>query len=412
LARRHYDQKTDDSDPRSAPMQPSLSRRGLLGLTVTSLSAGCSATPLRGDDRSFPDTDWPMTGRDSRNSAFMPDATVPDEVEERWSVSLSSWPVTSPVVADGTVYIGSQDELHAYRASDGNRRWTAELSGETFGTPAVDVDARTAYATSRGDGDDRPAEVVAVDTERGERRWKTAVGEESVYAVRLHDGDLFVRTEDACVSLGVGGDVRWRRDGLGPVANEEYNVSGLRAGDVAPAVTADRVYVTADSALLALSRETGEQVWEVPVEHAYGGPAVGDDAVYVQGYRSAKAVSVDGEVLWTRDRGALWQPAVADDAVFLEADDVAEVDPETGEMRWTYDVRTDVVAATPAVLGEYVLCVGVRSGALARERPWFGLGERARWLLDERPSDILSPAVGAGRMFLVMPFSDRLVAFA
>ena len=393
-------------------MTPSLSRRGLLGLTASSLTAGCSASALSETDRSFPDTDWPMTGRDSQNTAFVPDATVPADLEEQWSVPLSNWPVTSPVVADGTVYVGAQDELHAYRADDGERRWTAELPHETFGTPAVDVGSRTVYATSSGDRDDQPAEVVAVDTERGERRWQTTVGEESVYAVRLHDGDVFVRTEDACVSLDSGGAVRWRHDGLGPVGNEEYNVNGLRAGDVAPAVTDDRVYVTADSALLTLDRATGEELWRVPVEHAYGGPAVGDGVVYVQGYLSAKAVSVDGEVLWTRDRGALWQPAVADDAVFLEADDVAEVDPETGETRWTYDVRTDVVAATPVVLGEHVLCVGVRSGALARERAWFGLGGRARWLLDERPSDILSPAVGAGQLFLVMPFSDRLVAYA
>jgi hypothetical protein len=64
------------------------------------------------------------------------------------------------------------------------------------------------------------------------------------------------------------------------------------------------------------------------------------------------------------------------------------------------------------VLGDAVVAVGNRSAALARERPLFGLADRERWQLPEEVSGVVSPAAGAGGLFVVDPFpSERLVAY-
>jgi outer membrane protein assembly factor BamB len=395
-------------------MQPSTSRRSFLALAATpavSALAGCE-TRLGDADASFPDVDWPMVGRDPRNTAFVPDGTVPRNVEERWSQRLDDWPVTSPVVGGGSVFAASEKTVRAFDADDGTGRWVAELETAVLGTPGYDADGGVLYVTSFDRTTERRGAFLhAFDAASGARRWRRRVDDEAAYGVRIADGTVYVRTRSACVALSEG-EPLWRYDDLSPVALPEYNLDDVFAGDVAPTVADDAVYVTTPGAVVALARETGEERWRAPLTDGYAAPAVRDGTVFAHGYTQTRAFDTAGNVVWSRDAGGVASPAVADDAVYVAEGDLVELDPATGEVRWSYDLRTDVVAATPVVLGDTVVAIGNRSATLSRDRPLFGLGSRERSQFPEDLADYLSPAVGAGGFFAVSPFpSDRLVAY-
>ncbi|WP_394351801.1 PQQ-binding-like beta-propeller repeat protein [Halogeometricum sp. CBA1124] len=91
--------------------------------------------------------------------------------------------------------------------------------------------------------------------------------------------------------------------------------------------------------------------------------------------------------------------------------EIVALDAETGEERWRWDLRASTVDATPVATADGVLAVGNRSAALRDRRRFGGSGSRVRWSLPDQVSYFVSPAVGAGHLFVLDPFRSRLVAY-
>ena len=244
------------------------SRRALLTSLGTAALAGCagddparSATPT-GRPSSVPttpqgtpdppdelDSAWPVPGAEPGRSNHAPGAAGPTEpVAELWSAAIPS-PVTDPVVAGESLYVGADDALHALDARTGDQQWQQSLSG-TAGTPWVVGESVIAptdsgvAALAVADGSERwnadlPSKVdggffaadhgvyaltegddptvVAFDRVDGAERWRTDIGDPWT-------AHLFGSQDSVFVSSGGSGSTPWR------LAADSGDVVGDRPG--------------------------------------------------------------------------------------------------------------------------------------------------------------------------------------
>ncbi|WP_267643231.1 Ig-like domain-containing protein [Haloarchaeobius amylolyticus] len=147
---------------------------------------------------------------------------------EQWSTTLtasSNYFVSSPVLADGTVYIADGSEMHAVDATSGSISWTAPATfdGYTGVSPALangtlyfggagtlsaldasgagyvwnysvcaDLDPSPAVADGTVYVGSRGGDVLAVDATEGDLTWRFAAGTEVPFQSTVADGRLFV----------------------------------------------------------------------------------------------------------------------------------------------------------------------------------------------------------------------------
>lgn len=301
---------------------PPVRRRDVLVLVGVGLLSGCSA--LSNESNAGPA--WPMYGYDAGRTGYHPAATGPeDAVEVNWQTRTDGDFLSSPVVAEQTVYVGSSEgRLRAMDVADGTERWSLDLDG-AINVPVAVADG-VVYAGTTGE------RLHAVD----------ASGGTSAFGFRF-------------------GARRW---------TTEVDSSVLSP----PAVTDERVYAaTVAGTLRAFDADSGTVEWEYAGSgKQFSAPAVGDDRVYLNRpavRRRLVAISLDeGEEVWSFDHGteggaALSTPVVADDQVVLGSPDgnIYALDAETGDVRWTVETESPV-ATTPALTDETAF-VGTQDGS-------------------------------------------------
>jgi len=277
----------------------------------------------------------------------------------KWITELGSLTYGSPVVADGKIYVGTNNEnprnpkqigdlgvLMAFRESDGEFQWQATSEKLASGmvndwpeqgicsTPAVDKD-RLYYVTSR-------CEVVCLDT-------KGFLDEEN-------DGPY----QDEKQTESISADIIWIFDMMKEVKVFPHNMTSS-----APVVYGDLVFTGTSNGrdeednfpfpeaptIVALNKNTGKLVWsdntagENVLHGQWSSPAVGDiggviQVVMGQGdgwIRGYEALS--GKILWefdTNPKDANWPkdrnnviatPTIVDGRIFI----ANGRDPEHGE---------------------------------------------------------------------------------
>ena len=136
-----------------------------LGMTSIASLAGCidfgEATYSPGTDA---DTEWPMPAYDRGFSAYNPDAAAPrDGVTERWSTAIPALP-RRPVIAAGTVLVPTASGLVALDVGTGEERWRHGKADSRARTPVVHDG--TAYV-----GLVDPPGLFALDVETGDQQW-------------------------------------------------------------------------------------------------------------------------------------------------------------------------------------------------------------------------------------------------
>lgn len=218
----------------------------------------------------------------------------------------------SPVAADGTVF-ASDDGIVAVDASSGSVRWR---------TPVDSFVSRPAVADGRLYTVSYDGTITEYAVDGGTQRWTA-----STPAVRqelqptVGNGTLYLAHETGVTALDADdGDERW--------------TSGQPDGEygryVTPAtVTPDAVYAAGsgllgdeDAGLVALDAETGERLWDAPLQgmsEGDDGPAVADGVVLqpVQNFLLAFDATT-GERLWRLEREAqVSQPAVGSEGFYL-----------------------------------------------------------------------------------------------
>ena len=311
---------------------------------------------------------------------------------ESWVRETGPGP-SSPVVADGRVYVASGDGyLHARRTKNGKRvrlagvKWRVPIGAGTPGVvaaPLVSGDVIYAggtdgalYAISgvtgeelgrfQADGgiDSSPAIadgliyfgdtggwLHAIDALTGAEAWRFQTHDEIHSSPAVANGLAYVGSDDGRL-YAVGatdGTQRWAHDTGGRVRTT-------------PAVSRGVVYYGSDSeALYARNAETGSEVWKYEADDCIrSSPAVADRVVYA-GVYDGTVVALDaktGKVIWEQDIGDdIWSsPTVTTwdgkaSTVYIGSDDKSlhALDADDGEERWAYDAD-DWIHSTPAVV--------------------------------------------------------------
>jgi outer membrane protein assembly factor BamB len=82
--------------------------------------------------------DWPTYRYDAARSGASP-AAVPATVKPAWEATLNEGPISSPVIADGRVFVASIDThtVHALDADSGRRLWSFTAGGRIDSPPTI-----------------------------------------------------------------------------------------------------------------------------------------------------------------------------------------------------------------------------------------------------------------------------------
>jgi outer membrane protein assembly factor BamB len=250
--------------------------------------------------------DWSMfhngftrQGVNSSETDLSP-ATVPN-LTLKWSYMTGASVWSSPAVADGIVYIGSDDRsVYALDADTGAVVWSKQTRGKVRSPPAV----------VKG--------VVYVGSE-----------DHKVYALNATSGQTVWRT----------------------ALNGEIELSS-------PLVANDMVYVgSLDGHLYALDQATGAIVWKTKLWAVRGSAAFAGDTIYVGSYKSKVfALNADtGATVWTYATGARVRntPTLSGGLVYVGADDykLYALSASSGKLKWETDPLPGlgIVRSTPAV---------------------------------------------------------------
>lgn len=335
--------------------------------------------------------DWPIF-RGTRGLEGIAQGNLPDSPELLWTYEADGAVTSSPVIAGGRVYFGSDDaKLHCADARSGEPLWTFTTQDMIEAPPTV-VDG-TVYIGSND------FFLYAIDAESGELRWKYETGD------KILGGANYVQTEAGlCIVVGsydaslyglnaANGELLWQ------YATENY-VNGT------PAIDGDRTcFGGCDAILHVVSVSTGERLAAIelgPDSHVAGSAAIEDGRAYF-GHYGNQFVCIDlqtEQVVWHYDspRFAFFSsPAIGDDRVVFGGRDkqlhcAAKSD---GEPIWTFKTGRKV-DGSPVICGDRVV-FGSGDGRLYILDLESG---EERWSYDIGKALIASPAVVGGRIYI------------
>ena len=337
-----------------------LSRRTVLQATGLAVGGGVTVSMGAPADPSATVADGPTAYVATRPTSATTDgklhAVDVENGSERWAVDIGGLGArSSPTVADGTVYVGSQDEnLYAFDAVSGTREWAPfNTDGEVNSSPTVV--AGTVFVGS-DDGT-----VYAVDAETGDQEWQFTESEAPINSSPsvVHD-TVYVGGDGGLYALdSATGEQRW-------LFETESSV------ETSPTVLADSVYFGHEESVYAINALTGKQQWtftaaESTVETA---PTVVDSVVYV-GTDEGNVFAIDAEdgtQRWSYDTesSSVNAPTVDDGVVYVSYGgfEIDAIDANTGQYLWTYTGESGgfVTTSDPTVF-DGVIYAGSRTGA-------------------------------------------------
>ena len=358
----------------------------MLAFTILASGAAASATGVHRAQGA-----WTLF-RGDRNLSGVAATVVPAELDLAWTYEAGKAITSSPVIADGRVFFGSDDHaLHCVDAASGEGRWTFETEDLVEAPPLVLGD--TVFIGSND------TFFYAVNAATGELRWKAAtmdkilgganhvrVGDRDVVVVGSYDNHLYAF--DAAT-----GDQLW--------AYETGNyVNGTPAIDDGRAI-----FGGCDAILHVVDVAKGERAAAVELGgdcHIAGSAAFVDGRAYF-GHYGNQFVCVDvgeGAVVWTYDspRQAFFSsPAITDEFVVFGGRDrhLHCVRREDGEPVWKFRTRRKV-DGSPVVAGDAVV-FGSDDGRIYL----LGLKDgEERWSYDIGAPVLSSPAVVDGRIYI------------
>ncbi len=166
--------------------------------------------------------EWAMFRHDlGRSGTTDPSGTLP-QGKLKWVSSTGAPILSSPAVADGTVYVGSQDsKLYALDAATGAKRWEYKTGSWVDSSPAI-VNGVVYFGSNDG-------RLYALDANSGEKLWDFKVGAVIKSSPAVADsvvyfgaGDYYVYALDA-----VTGEKLWDFKTEGPVNSSPVVANGI-----------------------------------------------------------------------------------------------------------------------------------------------------------------------------------------
>ncbi|PSQ33631.1 hypothetical protein BRD05_08390 [Halobacteriales archaeon QS_9_70_65] len=311
-------------------------RRGFLRATGSACLIGAVGNADAAPDTNTTRGRWSQFCRNSRNTGYAPEVDAPtSNVGTRWEFRTEGSVESSPVVANGVVFVGSDDgRLDALDATDGSKQWSFDTGSEIHSAPAVDDGTVFVIA--------QDTSVYALDAANGAEQWSVQfsdTGTTRVSSVTVSDGVLYVGVSGSGTYAldGTDGSRRWGR--------ESVQARPLPTPTVADGI----VYVgTGDYELRGLDADGGDEVWSFETgANAESAPAVDDGTAYF-GSLDRKVYGVDtatGTEQWSfeTDYWVTASPAVTASTVYAGSRDgsVYALRRDVGTERWSFDTDAE-----------------------------------------------------------------------
>jgi outer membrane protein assembly factor BamB/transcriptional regulator with XRE-family HTH domain len=320
----------------------------------------------------------PSAGRPGHHAATpKPHATVrAGPVLPGWSVATGGAVVSTPAVADGIVYVASDDHyLYAFQAATGHILRRVNIGSENDSSPVV-ADGYVYAGSWNSDT------VSAFNTTLRVRHWTFPTGSSIDSTPLIAGGAVFIGSDDHNMyALNATAGTRIWAKNLNGEINARPAVSGGRvfAGTSTGDPRAGRMY--------AMNAATGDIDWFLSTGRIDSGAVVAAGATMYFGSYDGRVWAVDpatGHVRWTfHTNGAIDStPAVAAGTVYVGSDDgtLYALNAATGHQRWTY-ATGEYITDHPAVTGNvvyfgsydhYVYALNASTGGLLWRHPTGG----------------------------------------
>jgi outer membrane protein assembly factor BamB len=293
-----------------------------------------------------PVSNWPMWRADATHSSTA--QVGPSNFTLAWNFTTKGSVISSPSVADGIVYVGSQDKnIYALGAWSGNLLWNFTTQGAIESSPAVE---NGKLFTGGDDG-----YVYCLDAYNGKLLWETFVNGNLPYTY----GSLVLKSSPAVVgdkvyigsldgylyALNVNnGNVDWKTKTEGPILSS-------------PAVADGAVYFTSEEpttgALYKLDANIGTVIWKQQLAYEYqftggtemmGSPSVAAGMVFASSdlgtYYGINATT--GDVVWTFTNPSAMEfivssPIYVEGKLFIiDKFNIACLDAANGQTVWSF----------------------------------------------------------------------------
>jgi outer membrane protein assembly factor BamB len=292
-------------------------------------AGGSDCSPAVVDDRVY-------TG--SWMGFYCLNATTGDSI---WNYTrMDEW-FTSPAVADGNVYTAALSSVYCLNATTGAFMWS-------YGTGDWIVTSSPAVADGKVYVGSQDKKVYCLDAASGAFLWSYTTGNYIWSSPAVANGRLYVSSFDSniyCLNASTGA-LMWNYT----TGSGEYYIRS------SPAIADGRVYVGSDDGnVYCLDASTGTFIWNYTTGSsvfsspavAYGKVYVGNNHHYVYCLNAANGAFIWN--YWTSD-SILSSPAVADNKVYAGSEDnkLYCLNADTGEFIWSYTTGWDV-DSSPAV---------------------------------------------------------------
>ena len=250
-----------------------------------------------------PTSDWPMWRADAAHSSTA--QVGPSNLSLAWKFTTNGSIISSPSVANGIIYVGSQDKnVYALGAWSGNLIWKFTTHDAIVSSPAI------ANGKVYSGGDD--GYVYCLDAYTGALYWQTFVNGDLPYTYgsfvlksspAVSDGKVYIGSLDGYMYAldANNGNIAWKYKTDGPILSS-------------PAVADGGVYFTSEEsnsgALYRLDANTGVMVWkqQIPYEYQFtggtemlGSPSVAGGMVFASSdLRTYYGINANtGDIVWT-----------------------------------------------------------------------------------------------------------------
>ncbi len=273
--------------------------------------------------------------------------------QERWKFETEGMIYSNPTVADGLVYVGSIDHhLYAIDSQTGREMWKFETGGPVVSTPAIANgivyfgSGCSVFICIGLSDSDKDRHLYALDSQTGRELWKFETGG-GVKATILNTVVYFGSGDKNFYALdSQTGQEHWRFETGGPIIS-------------IPAIADGIIYFGSnDGHLYALDSQTGQQKWKsealMSILEVYS-PFVSDGLVYIggKGTRLYALNAETGQVQWQFDNGDMIQISslFSDGVVYIGSSDglFYAVDGQTGQELWRFETEGPADASTPTI---------------------------------------------------------------
>ena len=302
-----------------------------------------------------------------------------------WKFQTGDEVRSSPVVADGRVYIGSYDKhLYALDAKNGEPAWSFATEGGICGTPAA-----WKHLVFIGSED---FNVYGVDALTGQEVWTYRTWQQVRGSPRVHGEALYIGSDDGFLHAlePRNGRTLWKYRAWRPVRSSPAYGDGL-------------IYFGSDDErLYAVDALTGDEKWRFTAIAAIrSSPAIGNGLVYV-GAMDFCVYALDAKLGWVawreRTQGfVVSSPRVEGDRIYVGSVDqhLYCLDAKTGRVVWKFAAGGQI-NSSPA-LEDGVLYFGCIDGAVYALDAATG---RQRWRYQTRAAVPSSPVVANGLVYV------------